>query len=46
MSMKELIEQDEDFKEVYRATQANLLTLSLTIVVVSALLISFIIFFE
>lgn len=42
--MKKLVEQDEEFKEVYLATKASILTLSLTIVAVSALLITFIIF--
>jgi hypothetical protein len=42
--MKELVEQDEDFKELYLATKESILKISLSIIAVSALLITFIMF--
>jgi len=44
MSIKELAKEDEDFKKMYLATKESILTLSLGIIAVSALLIIFIIF--
>ena len=43
--MKELVKQDEEFKEIYLATKQSILMTSLSIIAVSAVLITFIVFF-
>jgi hypothetical protein len=42
MSIKELAKEDEDFKQEYLATKESILTISLIIIAVAALLIIFI----
>jgi len=43
MSIKELAKENEDFREEYLATKESILTMSLIIIAISALLIIFII---